>query len=120
MHADHVEPSATSPRAIEPCDPPEVGAPAPNFEWIDEDGSHTQLSDLRGSPVLLAFFAAEWNPARPYQLQMYNEVLQRLPHGGRVLGLAQDGRWCEVMLDGEEVRFPLLDNLGMEDRKSVV
>jgi xanthine dehydrogenase YagT iron-sulfur-binding subunit len=87
---------------------------APDFEWLDEEGSGVRLRDLRGEPVLLAFFAAQWDPARTYQLQVYNEVLQRLPNGGRVLGLAQDGHWCEVMIDGDELRFPLLGNLGAD------
>ncbi len=92
-----------------------VGAPAPDFEWTDDEGRHVQLCDLRGQPVLLAFFAAHWDPARSHQLWMYNEVLQRLPSGGCVLGLAQDGRWCEIMLDSEEtMRFPLLGDLGVE------
>jgi hypothetical protein len=31
------------------------------------------------------------------------------------MGLAQDGRWCEIMLDSEQtMRFPLLGNLGVE------
>ncbi len=92
-----------------------IGAPAPDFEWTDDEGRHVQLCDLRGQPVLLAFFAAHWDPARSHQLWMYNEVLQRLPSGGSVLGLAQDGRWCEIMLDSEEtMRFPLLGDLGVE------
>jgi xanthine dehydrogenase YagT iron-sulfur-binding subunit len=100
------------------CDPDEplaVGAAAPDFEWTDDAGKRVQLSDLRGQPVLLAFFAAHWDPARSHQLWMYNEVLQRLPNGGCVLGLAQDGRWCEIMLDNDEtMRFPLLGDLGVE------
>src|SRR5439155_27282590 len=56
-----------------------------------------------------------WDPARAHQLWVYNEVLRRLPGGGRVLGLAQDGRWCELMLDDEHtMRFPLLGDLGTE------
>jgi hypothetical protein len=50
---------------------------------------------------------------RTYQLQVYDEVLQRLPNAGRVLGLAQDGHWCEVALDGDQCDF-LLGNLGVD------
>jgi xanthine dehydrogenase YagT iron-sulfur-binding subunit len=92
-----------------------VGALAPDFQWIDDDGRSICLRDLRGQPVLLAFFAPEWDPAREHQLWAYNEVLKRLPSGGTVLGLAHEGQWCEIMLDGEgSMRFPLLGNLGTE------
>jgi xanthine dehydrogenase YagT iron-sulfur-binding subunit len=96
-------------------EPLPVGAQAPDFDWTDDDGQRVRLSDLRGQPVLLAFFGAHWDPARTHQLWVYNQVLGQLPSGGRVLGLAQDGRWCEVMLDDEQtMRFPLLGDLGTE------
>jgi xanthine dehydrogenase YagT iron-sulfur-binding subunit len=98
-----------------PDEPLAIGEVAPDFDWIDDNGQHAHLYDLRGEPVLLAFFAAQWDPAREHQLWAYNEVLKRLPAGGTVMGLAQDGRWCEIMLDSEEtMRFPLLGNLGVE------
>jgi xanthine dehydrogenase YagT iron-sulfur-binding subunit len=112
MYNDQTAPSPSCPAWLEHVSP-DVGMEAPDFEWIDEDRS-TRLSDLRGQTVLLAFFASPWDPARPYQLHVYNEVLQRLPHGGRVLGLAQDGGWCEVMLEEGEMRFPLLGGLGID------
>src|SRR5690349_25173008 len=88
-------------------EPLPVGAQAPDFDWTDDDGQRVRLSDLRGQPVLLAFFGAHWDPARTHQLWVYNQVLGQLPSGGRVLGLAQGGRWCEVMLGDEEaMRFP--------------
>ncbi len=99
----------------EPNEPVPAGAVAPDFEWIDDNGNCVHLNDLRGQPVLLAFFAGHWDPARAHQLWVFNEVLKQLPAGGTVLGLAQDGRWCEVMLDGEDVlRFPLLGDLGVD------
>src|SRR5690349_19869213 len=46
----------------DPDEPVAVGEVAPDFDWIDDDGQHAHLCDLRGEPVLLAFFAAEWDP----------------------------------------------------------
>jgi peroxiredoxin len=114
MYTDHVRPSPGPLAPLESVNPPDIGTLAPDFEWADDDGTCTRLSDLRGQPVLLTFFAGLWNAARPYQLQVYNEVLQRLPGGGRVLGLAQDGAWCELMLDDRGLRSPLLGNLGVD------
>jgi peroxiredoxin len=112
MYSDQITPNPSCPAWLEQFSP-DVGADAPDFEWIDDQGT-TRLSDLRGQHVLLAFFAGPWDPARPYQLHVYNEVLQRLPRGSRVLGFAQDGGWCEIMLDDGEPRFPLLGNLGID------
>jgi xanthine dehydrogenase YagT iron-sulfur-binding subunit len=94
--------------------PAEVGIQAPGFGWFDENGERIQLSDLRGEPALLAFFPAEWNPARSYFLQIYNEVHRQMPSSSRVLGFAQDGQWCEIMLDAKELRFPLLGSFGVD------
>jgi len=96
------------------CEPAEVGAHAPDFGWLDEKGEKVQLRDLRGEPALVAFFPAEWNPARSYFLQIYNEVLQQMPCSSRVLGFAQDGQWCEIMLDAKALRFPLLGSFGVD------
>jgi peroxiredoxin len=96
------------------CGPVEVGTDAPDFSWIDETGERVRLSDLRGQPALVAFFPAEWNPARSYFLQIYNEVLRRMPSTSRVFGFAQDGQWCEIMLDAGELRFPLLGSFGVD------
>jgi len=77
MYTDHVRPSPGPLAPLESGNPPDIGTLAPDFEWADDDGTCTRLSDLRGQPVLLTFFAGLWNAARPYQLQVYNEVLQR-------------------------------------------
>ena len=93
---------------------PEVGTDAPDFGWIDENGGRMRLSDLRGAPALIVFFPAEWNPARPYFLQIYDAVLLHMPSTSRVLGFARDAQWCEIMLDAKELRFPLLGSFGVD------
>jgi AhpC/TSA family len=54
--------------APDTADGPQVGQPAPDFDlpWADQNGAHTKrdewikLSALRGSNVILAFYAADW------------------------------------------------------------
>jgi xanthine dehydrogenase YagT iron-sulfur-binding subunit len=105
-----------SDRALGEEDALPVGSDAPDFEWIDKGGRATRLSGLRGELVLLAFFSPQWDPARSYQLQVYNQALQRCLGGGRVLSLGQDDLWCEIMLDGDDtMRFPLVSNLDADD-----
>ena len=91
-------------------DAPMQGEQAPDFELVAADGRLTALRDLRGSPVVLAFYPADWSPVCSDQMALYNEVLadfERL--GARILGISVDGRWCHrAFADNRNLRFPLL------------
>jgi hypothetical protein len=39
---------------------PAIGAPAPDFALVDQDGKTVRLADLRGAPVLLVFYRGHW------------------------------------------------------------
>jgi peroxiredoxin len=43
-------------------DSPLQGEQAPDFELVAADGTRTALRDLRGAPVVLAFYPADWSP----------------------------------------------------------
>mgnify|MGYP001106438296 CR=1 FL=1 len=63
--------SAGSERSV-----PQLGQPAPDFELQSLDGQTISLSDLRGKPVLLNFWATWCLPCRgemPYLQQVYEE-----------------------------------------------
>jgi peroxiredoxin len=68
------------------------------------------LAELRGRPVVLVFYPADWSPVCGDQLALYNEVLpdfQRL--GATVLGISVDGAWChDAFAAARALRFPLL------------
>ncbi len=55
---------------------PIEGAIAPDFELLDLDGNVQRLSDLRGSVVLLSFWAS-WCPPCEAEMPMLNAVYQR-------------------------------------------
>lgn len=40
--------------------PPAVGAPAPDFQLVDQDGRRVALSALRGQKVVLVFYRGYW------------------------------------------------------------
>ena len=52
-----------------PSPPPEdepailpAGTPAPDFELANSPETRVRLRDLRGNPVVLAFYPAAWSP----------------------------------------------------------
>ena len=86
------------------------GAAAPDFELASADGRRVALRDLRGSPVILAFYPADWSPVCGDQMALYNEVLPEFErHGARLLGISVDSMWCHrAFAENRKLRFPLL------------
>ena len=86
------------------------GTPAPDFELATTDGKRIALRDLRGSPVILAFYPADWSPVCGDQMALYNEVLPEFErYGAKILGISVDGVWCHRAFSADrKLRFPLL------------
>ncbi|QJR34059.1 redoxin domain-containing protein [Gemmatimonas groenlandica] len=89
---------------------PNVGASAPDFELRMTPQRSLRLSSLRGRPVVLVFYPADWSPVCGDQLTLLNEVLPEFEQLGTVLlGVSVDGAWCHGAYAGERrIRFPLL------------
>ena len=43
---------------------PKIGEPAPDFTLHNTPDQTVSLHDLRGRPVILAFYPADWSPVR--------------------------------------------------------
>ena len=86
------------------------GESAPDFELTSADGRRVALRDLRGSPVILAFYPADWSPVCGDQMALYNEVLPEFErYGARLLGISVDGIWCHRAFgENRKLAFPLL------------
>jgi len=86
------------------------GERAPDFELTATDGKRIALRDLRGSPVILAFYPADWSPVCGDQMALYNEVLPEFErYGARLLGISVDGMWCHrAFAENRHLGFPLL------------
>jgi len=51
------------------------GIPAPDFKLRSTTDQFVSLSKLRGGPVILAFYPADWSPVCGDQMALYNELL---------------------------------------------
>ncbi|MFT0862619.1 peroxiredoxin [Ancylobacter sp. G4_0304] len=90
--------------------PLEAGRTAPDFVLPATPDQRLSLSELRGSPVILAFYPADWSPVCGDQMALYNEVLPEFHrYGAQLVGISTDGVWCHAAFAGERhLHFPLL------------
>jgi peroxiredoxin len=86
------------------------GTQAPDFSLPVTPDQKLSLSELRGKPVILAFYPADWSPVCGDQMALYNEVLDEFQqHGAEILGISVDGAWCHAAFSKDrKLRFPLL------------
>ncbi len=89
-----------------------AGTTAPDFALRSAPDQTVRLSDLRGAPVVLAFYPADWSPVCGDQMALYNEVLSEFEeYGARLLGISVDGVWCHAAFARDrKLRFPLLSD----------
>jgi peroxiredoxin len=87
-----------------------AGTVAQDFTLHVTPDQTLSLGELRGKPVILAFFPADWSPVCGDQMALYNEVLPEFQKFGAVLlGISVDGPWCHrAFTDARHLHFPLL------------
>jgi peroxiredoxin len=93
-----------------PQGPLSPGTRAPDFTLLSAPASNVSLSSLRGRPVILAFYPADWSPVCGDQMALYNEILPELQaFGAELLGISVDGVWChQAFAQQRKLHFPLL------------
>ena len=86
-----------------------AGAPAPDFTLNVTPDQKLSLHELRGKPVILAFYPADWSPVCGDQMALYNEVLPDFQkYGAELVGISVDGVWChEAFAANRHLQFPL-------------
>jgi len=86
------------------------GTVAPDFTLQVTPDQTLTLSDLRGRPVVLAFYPADWSPVCGDQMALYNEILSEFHQfGAELLGVSVDGSWCHAAFaEARHLHFPLL------------
>lgn len=86
------------------------GARAPDFALKTEPDKVLKLSDLRGRPVILVFYPADWSPVCGDQVALYNEILPDFrEYGAELLGISVDSVWSHAAFARDRnLHFPLL------------
>lgn len=86
------------------------GTTAPDFSLHVTPDQKLSLNELRGRPVILAFYPADWSPVCGDQMALYNEILPEFHKANaEILGISVDGVWChEAFAKDRHIHFPLL------------
>lgn len=88
----------------------EPGTPAPDFTLNSTPDQAVSLGELRGRPVILLFYPADWSPVCGDELALFNELHPDFrSHGAELLAISVDGVWCHAAFARERgLHFPLL------------
>lgn len=99
------DPDSSSPQAILAA-----GTPAPDFELNATPDQTLALGELRGRPVILAFYPADWSAVCGDQMALYNQVLPSFgEYGATLLGISVDSAWChQAFTQARKLHFQLL------------
>jgi peroxiredoxin len=86
-----------------------AGTKAPDFSLPVAPDRKISLSELKGKPVILAFYPADWSPVCGDQMALYNEILPEFKeHGAELVGISVDGAWCHAAYAKDHnLHFPL-------------
>lgn len=86
------------------------GTPAPDFTLSVTPDQAVSLNELRGKPVVLTFYPADWSPVCGDQMSLYNELLPQFhKFGAEILGISVDGIWSHIAFAKDRhLHFPLL------------
>jgi peroxiredoxin len=87
-----------------------AGTQAPDFALNATPDQVLRLSELRGRPVILVFYPADWSPVCGDQVALYNEMLSEFrEYGAELVGISVDGVWCHAAFAADrKLHFPLL------------
>lgn len=97
----------TAPGAEAPLPP---GMRAPDFTLPATPDQRLSLSELRGHPVILAFYPADWSPVCGDEVGLLNAVLPEFHRlSAQLVGISTDGVWCHAAFAADrKLHFPLL------------
>ena len=96
---------AVFPDAILPA-----GTAAPDFTLKATPDQALSLHELRGHPVVLVFYPADWSSVCGDELAVFNQALPLLRKAkATVLGISVDSTWChQAYIQSRQLHFDLL------------
>ncbi len=88
------------------------GRKAPAFSLNTTPDQKISLAELRGQPVVLAFYPADWSPVCTDQLSLYAMVMPEFKKfNAEVLGISVDNVWSHLSFAKDrKLNFPLLSD----------
>jgi peroxiredoxin len=87
-----------------------AGTIAPDFALPSTPDQRVSLAELRGNPVVLVFYPADWSPVCSDQLSLYNELRPEFSEfEAQIIGISVDGIWCHLAFSKDrKLHMPLL------------
>jgi len=90
-----------------------VGQPAPDFTLRDENNQEVRLSSLRGAPVVLVFYPADFSPICTNELCGIRDDFSAFEaKGAKVFGISRDSTWAhKAYIEKHGFRHSLLADM---------
>ena len=87
-----------------------AGTPAPDFSLNATADQRLALHELRGRPVVLVFYPADWSAVCGDELALFNQALPMISKSGAtVVGISVDSVWChQAFIAARSLKFDLL------------
>ncbi|MDR5827060.1 redoxin domain-containing protein [Caballeronia sp. LP006] len=88
----------------------QIGTSAPDFTLQATPDQKISLSELRGTPVVIAFYPADWSPVCGDELGLFNAALSSIHRlGAQLVGISVDSAWSHAAFASQrKLHFPLL------------
>jgi len=88
------------------------GTTAPDFTLRSKPDQSLSLHELRGRPVVLVFYPADWSPVCGDQVALYNEMREEFEaYNAQLLGISVDSPWChKAFAEAKHLYFPLVSD----------
>jgi peroxiredoxin len=100
--------------------PLEKGTKAPDFSLKVTPDQTVSLSDFLGSPVILAFYPADFSPVCGDEMLLFNEILPEFKkYNAELLGISVDNVWSHLAFTKEKnLHFPILSDFNPKGKIS--
>ncbi len=89
-----------------------AGTEAPDFTLDATPDQALSLHELRGNPVVLVFYPADWSAVCGDELALFNQAIPLISKSGAtVLGISVDSVWChQAFIAARKLQFDLLSD----------